>query len=505
MSRARPVAAAARTSVPPPHAESTWLDVRGPYLLPLLVLLAARAWLATRVPTAAEDAYITFRYAWNLARGAGAVFNPGEHVYGFTSAPWMTWLALGLRVGQDPLLWARLTLVLADAVTLVTVGSLLERHVSRTSAWCFCLMVALWPYCAALAVSGLEMNAFIALIALSAWLVDRRHPGAGAALGLLAVFRPEGVLAVAVLAIWARRRDRLIALAIVAAVLGVLALYYGSPVPQSVRAKAIAYGAPGPLHSRAWWDWVLPFPLSGGLSTTSEGKGLILFSLVASPAALAGGVALWKQRTSAVTAVALAALAVWSSYILVGASYFFWYMATPVFCWMTLVAVGLPRIATGRWLSSACAAALLATWLFHPRLFISRAAAEEYLFGLAGDYVAQNAAPGASVMLEPIGTIGWRARTLKLIDEVGLVSPAVAERRARGAGWYADVLAAERPEWLVVREGLLSRGATFTGVGAPFRGEADRQAAMSAYEVVAMVDSTKGDQNLVILRRTAPR
>jgi hypothetical protein len=67
------------------------------------------------------------------------------------------------------------------------------------------------------------------------------------------------------------------------------------------------------------------------------------------------------------------------------------------------------------------------------------------------------------------------------------------------------VLAAERPEWLVVREGLLSRGATFTGVGAPFRGEADRQAAMSAYEVVAMVDSTKGDQNLVILRRTAPR
>jgi hypothetical protein len=319
------------------------------------------------------------------------------------------------------------------------------------------------------------------------------------------VFRPEGVLAAGLLAIWASRRDRLVALAIFAAVLGVLALYYGSPVPQSVRAKAIAYGAPGPLHSLAWWDWVLPFPLSGSLSSTSEGKSLILFSLVAAPAAAAGAIALWRQRTSALTGAALAALSVWSSYILVGASYFSWYLATPLFCWMTLVAVGLPRIATGRWLPSACAAALLATWLFHPRLFINRAAAEEYLFGSAGDYLAQNAAPGSSVLLEPIGTIGWRARALKLIDEVGLVAPAVAERRARGAGWYADVLAAERPDWLVVRAGLLSHGAAFTGASAPFRGEADRQAAMSAYEVVAMGDSTSGDQNLVILRRTAPR
>jgi hypothetical protein len=335
--------------------------------------------------------------------------------------------------------------------------------------------------------------------------VDRRHAAAGVALGLLAVFRPEGVLAAGVLALWATRRERLVALGIVAAGYGALALYYGSPVPQSVRAKAIVYGAPGPWHSLPWWDWALPFPLTGSLATTSEGKGLILFSLVAAPAAVAGSIALWKQRASALAGAASAAVAVWLSYIVVGASYFFWYLATPVFAWMALVAVGLPRIAAGRWVRVAGLLALAATWASEPRLYISRSISEQGLFSGAGDYLAQNAAPGAKVLLEPLGTIGWRARALKLIDEVGLVAPAVAERRARGAGWYADVLASERPDWLVVRAGLLSHGSAFAGAGAPFRSQAEQQSALSAYRVAAMGDSVAGDQNLVILQRVAPR
>src|SRR5215813_13482476 len=43
-----------------------------------------------------DDAYIFARYADNLARGVGAVFNAGERVEGFTSAAWMLILA-GIR------------------------------------------------------------------------------------------------------------------------------------------------------------------------------------------------------------------------------------------------------------------------------------------------------------------------------------------------------------------------------------------------------------------------
>lgn len=193
------------------------------------------------------------------------------------------------------------------------------------------------------------------------------------------------------------------------------------------------------------------------------------------------------------------------TYIVVGASYFYWYLATPVFAWMALVAAGVPRVATGRWLYASGTLALLGSWLIRPQLYVSRTISEEGLFGGAGTYLRDAAAPGASVLLEPIGTIGWRARGLRLIDEVGLVAPSVAARRAKGAGWYADVLASERPDWLVVRVSMLTRGTAFAGPDAPFRSSAEHQSALSAYEVVAMGDSVAGDQNMAILRRLAAR
>ena len=499
----RTTSATSSATSAPAAPSRAWLDLRGPFVLPLLALLVTRMWMSSRMPYASEDAYITFRYAWNLAHGAGAVFNPGEHVYGFTSAPWMTWLALGLGLGQDPALWSRVSLVLADVVTLFAASSLLERHASRTGAWCFAVMFALWPYCAALSMTGLEMSAFIALLALSAWLIDRKHSAAGVALGLLAVFRPEGLLAAGALAWWASRRDRWVALGLVVAVLGALTLYYGSPIPHSVRAKAVTYGAPGPLHSLAWWDWTLPMSLSNRLGVTSEGANMVMYSLIASPAALAGAFFLWKERRRALAGTVLAAGAVWLSYIAVGASYFFWYLATPLFAWMLLVACGLPRIATGRWLYAAGTLALLGAWIYQPYLYINRSLSEQGLFSGAGDFIAGNVAPGATVMLEPLGIIGWHAREQRFIDEVGLVAPAVTTRRAAGAGWYADVLRDQRPDWLLVRASLLSRGTALAGTGAPFRSEAERTSAMAAYQVIAKGDSVSGDQNLIILKRIA--
>ncbi|MGH7753945.1 MAG: hypothetical protein ACREN5_14140, partial [Gemmatimonadales bacterium] len=48
---------------------------------------------------ATDDIYITYRYAWNLAHGAGLVFNPGERVFGVTDPGvalllgWLHWLS----------------------------------------------------------------------------------------------------------------------------------------------------------------------------------------------------------------------------------------------------------------------------------------------------------------------------------------------------------------------------------------------------------------------------
>ena len=46
-----------------------------------------------------EDSYITYRYAENLSRGMGLVYNPGEVVEGFTSFAWTLLLAAVTWVG----------------------------------------------------------------------------------------------------------------------------------------------------------------------------------------------------------------------------------------------------------------------------------------------------------------------------------------------------------------------------------------------------------------------
>jgi len=500
-----PASAPSRRGDAPARAAVAWLDVRGPYLLPLLLLAAGRAYFAMQIPNASEDAYITFRYAWNLAHGLGPVFNAGEHVSGFTSPPWMAWVALGLRLGADPVLWTRVTLWLADIVVLFTFGSLLARHASRASATCFTFFYAGWPFFAALPGTGIEMGAMLALIGLSAWLVDRRHPAAGAALGLLGVMRPEGLVAAGVLAVWASWRDRTVALAMVLAVAAGMAAYYGSPLPHSVTAKSIVYGVPGPLHAAAWWDWISPVPLDKSGSATTEGRAMVYFAVLMLPAAVGGARELFRRRTTALAGAAAGALAVWLGYLLSGTTYFFWYFATPCLCWALLASAGLPGILRGRVAYAALGFALLGPWWYQSQVYIGRPTVELLALGGAGDFIAREAAPGDTLMLEPAGIIGWKSPAVCIVDEVGLVTPGVAERRARGPGWYTDLVRERHPRWLIVRGALLRRGEAFAGRAAPFRDAWERDRTLAAYETVAAEDSVLEDNSLVVLRRRAGR
>ena len=482
-------------------AALAWLDPRAPYLGSLLLLVGFRLYMAGRMTVAAEDALITFRYAANWAHGLGPVFNAGERVLGYTSPPWMAWIALGIRLGLDPAAWSRGTLLAADAVTLFALAALLDRHASRAAAWCFGVFFATWPYWSALATTGLEMGGMLALIAFTAWAIDRRHPAAGATLGLLAIFRPEGLLAAAALALWARGRDRAVAAGIL--LVGVLALVleYGSPVPQSVLAKAAIYGAPGPFHAKAWWDWTFPMPLSYLLATTSEARNFFMLTLLATPAALAGARMLWPKRTGALAAAVAAGLVVWLAYFATGTSYFFWYFATPLLAWAVLAAAGMPEIVKSRLVYVSLVLAIAGHWTFEQDLYRGRAAAEAGLFGETADYLARTATAGETVFLEPIGTIGYRNPTLRVLDEVGLVSPEVAARRARGAGWYTDLVRQRRPEWLVGRVSMLVKGQAFAGAGAPFRSPEERAELLAGYRLAAQSDTTQSDQDLVVLRR----
>jgi hypothetical protein len=105
------------------------------------------------------------------------------------------------------------------------------------------------------------------------------------------------------------------------------------------------------------------------------------------------------------------------------------------------------------------------------------------------------------VFLEPIGLIGYR-NPLVVVDEVGLISPAVARRRTQGPGWYTDIVDQERPDWLVVRAALLARGAGFAGRWEPLRGPAERDSLSAHYAIANRFPPDGGDQALLVLHRS---
>ena len=481
-------------------------DPLRPFLLPLLLLVLARVFASFALPVASEDAYITFRYARHLANGHGLVYNPGDPVFGFSSPAWTLWTALGCVLAQDPVLWTRATTLVADALTLLLVGSLLEREAdgpgphARATAWCFTFFFAVWPYFSVVAVSGMENSTMLTLIALAAVMARRGSVTAGPLLGLLALWRPEGVACAAVIALGARPRDRVVGAALFAAGLAALTAYFGSPVPQSVIAKSSIYGTPGPWAGRYWWGWALPFRFQGMLAT-GEARHLSALSVVLGPAAVAGAIALWRRRTSALALAVGACLVVWLGYALLGVAYFYWYLLLPLAGVATLAAVGLPRRVRGGLLYVGIALLVGTMWVDAYGLYIARAQNEYYGFATVATWLRDHVRPGDKVMLEPIGIVGWQ-NPVVVVDEVGLVSPAVAKRRLQGPGWYADVADREQPDWIVIRRAALDGQTAFAGAGAPFRSRAERDTLFGRYAQATIVDEKAGGENaLVILQR----
>jgi arabinofuranosyltransferase len=469
--------------------------------VPLALGLAARIDAARAMPYAAEDAYITFRFAENWARGLGPVYNAGERVLGFTSPAWTAWVALGARFGIDSFTWARWWGLVLSLVALVLLTRLLDRAVGRTAAWLFAVFFAVFAPFSAHAVLGMETSLLIAAMAAAATAIEARSRAAGPLLALLALTRPEGAALSVLLALRADGRARLVALGLVGLVAGALAAYYGNPIPQSVLAKAGTYGLGLRAASLLWLEGFLPAFLAPRWQTLLEAQHLFAISELTAPAAVLGLRALgpwwpWPPRPSVLGWLAAGAILVLCGYVALGVPYFAWYFVLPLTGWAIAVAAGLPRVVRSRLVWAALAVYVLTDAAYLGRLYVGRNQVEARLFVAAAERLAAHSGGRGSVFLEPIGHIGYRTG-LTVIDEIGLVSPEVPRMRRRGAGWYADVVAARRPDYLVFRPGPLLDNRPLAGVAAPFRSVAERDSTLVDYDLVG--NPPQGPDELVVL------
>jgi hypothetical protein len=157
-----------------------------------------------------DDAYISYRYAWNLLHGHGLVYNVGEVVEGYTNFLWTLVAAASIAAGIPP---AAATLTLNIALTMGLLALTWQLSVRLSSGrymWALAAVALLLVDGSLLAYgargSGMEAMPFAFLVLLSIALLwkDGDHnairwrAAGGVTLALSVLTRPEGLLVAAV-------------------------------------------------------------------------------------------------------------------------------------------------------------------------------------------------------------------------------------------------------------------------------------------------------------------
>jgi hypothetical protein len=167
----------------------------------------------------AEDAFISFRYAENIAAGEGPVFNRGgSPVEGYSNPLWVGLLAVAKVAGFDVVSTGRYLGVFFGALVLLEIilffGLVGRRSLGATAA----LVVATMPAFLFWSQAGLENSLYLWLLLLSLRLnlIEMREPSrapwSAIVMFLLAVTRPEGIMFFVIFGIWrmieSRRENR---------------------------------------------------------------------------------------------------------------------------------------------------------------------------------------------------------------------------------------------------------------------------------------------------------
>ena len=409
----------------------------------------------------ADDAFITFRYAANLAAGHGFVYNLGEHVLG-TSTPLFTWLLALLALARVPVESAALF------VSLVCAGltaALLYQFASMLRfgrlAWIPSLVYILWPRSVTADASGMEAALFTLLITAAFYYHHRKLNYYSIGLATLATLtRPEGGLVLLLLLISCCRREwrdwKSLLTTPALLLLPWLAFswyYFGSPIPHSIPAKLALYGKFGTD------PWLQNFVYILGLHNPAGWPMLL--------AAFIGGWWLYrKQLFGLVELIWLGATVLF--YTFSGTRLFFWYVAP--LCPLLILfasAAGIALVDRRRYLRDNLTAvgatiAVLAIVISLPGLrkqvvhFQSQAIYADEVLKPVAFYLKSKVDPTfQTVAAEDIGHIGYYSGC-RILDRDGLVSPEAVPYNREGR--YLELILDTAPDWVGVTVGSPTSG-----------------------------------------------
>ena len=474
-------------------AEDTRVRMSRPLLLVLcsigLVGVLLRLWLIAFEHFFNEDALITLRYGRNIIEGNGWIYNTNQHVLGSTSPIWTVVAALAsglLSTGG-----ARLLLSTMDLVFYCLAGWLLVRRIcsrSDVGAVAPVVLVAILAFHRLIldtSIGGLEESLFVLLIVAAVLVVERSVPAGFALAGIATLVRPEGlVLAIALLLmlLTVDRRWK----SVVGAVLSFVAvitpwvvfatIYFGSPIPQSAKAKSGWIGQHLTLLRILWRPQHL-LSVFTFLNATYTGSTTDVAQLTLAVAGLAlFGYGAWTsvhRRDRFMTTLALFFVGYVAFYYFGNGELFHWYILPSAVTFWSVTAIGIDALARN-WLRR--------IWILGVGAFVvfllaqavivlpELSALQGYETGVAqatGQWIARCTPADAIVMLEPLGYVGYYSDR-RIIDLGGLISPKFASLDASAVvGWPTTEILLMRPDYLVLRRYEVAKNEFLIAKGNP--------------------------------------
>ncbi len=424
----------------------------------LLLFFVAAMLHGQAQPHVVDDAFITYRYAANVASGQGMVYNPGEAVLGTTTPGYALLLVpFAALFGSFALPYVSLAintlfmLVVMANVALVTwqiTGHQWSTSVAATG------LIAIGPWTRFAASSGMETPVFLALLSGGVLAqVHRRYYIAAFLVGLSVIVRPEGGLMIGLLLVddlvrFYRQQNawpRLIRLGALLVLPGLLyasitTAAYGSPLPQSVQAKSAG------LYPVSVRDTLLSlaeeiskynlYPLvAAGVMDEPGYTAMLLSGLITVPITL-GGVYWFVHRFPAVWFVPVYMLALWAFYGTSRTLLFPWYLANYEFILLACYGAGwwamlnrLPRLRrplTGPLLTTVLMAVVttMTIELAAPvESFRPPVSGRERLYHQLARQLDPLLPDHVVIAMPEIGAMGYYLPQARILDTAGLVSP----------------------------------------------------------------------------------
>ncbi len=412
-----------------------------------------------------DDPFITYRYADNLVRGLGFVYNPTERVLS-TTAPLFTILLAALgRVWNDIPGWANLISAFSLSLGALFIWDLAQTWETPWAGWAGLILYPTFT----LLLSTIGSEALLSLaLCLGAFAFYARNQSHRTALcaALAILVRPDAALVTVVLAAhFLARGRRPIAWTAIALFAGILlpwfifaAWYFGSPLPATLLVKqqqgAMAIStrfAPGLIA--IWQDFMTSWHYRAETALVLLGAGWTW----------------WRARAWGL--VLAWTLLYFAAYTALGVSRYYWYYA-PLVPGL-VIAVGLGLSGLTQWTTRRPGILRLAAGIAGMALLLMLALAQiadawvlrapsDQRYGIyraVGEWLQANTPENSTVGALEVGIIGYYARR-PMIDFAGLIQPAVAARLSPQATYEDAALwaaARYRPAYFVLADRAFPR------------------------------------------------